>query len=69
MIQRNISPQLQHADECFKISNDALKEAGCYENTIILFTTDHGVAYPFNKCYLSDKGTGVSLIMRVPGFP
>lgn len=56
----------QHADECFKIVIDALKEAGCYENTIILFTTDHGVAYPFNKCYLSDKGTGVSLIMRVP---
>lgn len=56
----------ENADHCFKIVLDALKEAGLYEDTIILFTTDHGVAYPFNKCYLSDKGTGVSLIMRVP---
>lgn len=55
-----------HMDDCFQIIMDALKEANVYEETIILFTTDHGVAYPFNKCSLSDKGIGVSLIMRVP---
>ena len=37
------------------------------EKTIVMFTTDHGVALPFNKCNLTDSGIGVSLIMRVPG--
>ena len=44
-----------------------LKETGLMEKTIVMFTTDHGVALPFNKCNLTDSGIGVSLIMRVPG--
>ena len=43
-----------------------LKEKGLMEKTVILFTTDHGVALPYNKCNLRDTGIGVSLIMRVP---
>lgn len=43
-----------------------LKASGLLEKTIVLFTTDHGVALPFNKCNLTDSGIGVSLIMRVP---
>ena len=54
------------ADECFKEVIDALKKSNKYENTIILFTTDHGLANPFSKCNLFDSGTAVSLIMRVP---
>lgn len=56
----------KYADECFGMVIEALKKTNHYEDTIILFTTDHGVAMPFNKCTLSDKGTGVSLLMRVP---
>ena len=54
------------ADECIEEVIEALKKSGHYEDTLILFTTDHGLANPFCKCNLQDSGTAVSLIMRVP---
>lgn len=56
----------KYADKAFKIVIDALKNAGVYEETLVIFTTDHGLANPFNKCNLTDAGTGVSLIIKVP---
>lgn len=56
----------KNADACFGRIIEALKKNDLLEQTVILFTTDHGVPYPYNKCSLSDKGIGVSLIMRVP---
>ncbi len=56
----------KYADECFQMVIDMLKKTNHYDDTIIFFTTDHGVAMPFNKCTLSDKGIGVSMLMRVP---
>lgn len=44
-----------------------LKEIGEYENTLIFFTTDHGLPFPMMKCKLYDDGTGVSFLMRYPG--
>ena len=55
-----------YADENIKMIIDALKRNNLYENSIIIFTTDHGLALPFNKCNLTDTGIGVSLIMKVP---
>lgn len=55
-----------YADENIKMIVDALKKNNFYENSIIIFTTDHGLALPFNKCNLTDTGIGVSLIMKVP---
>lgn len=55
-----------YADENVKMIVDALKRNNLYENSIIIFTTDHGLALPFNKCNLTDTGIGVSLIMKVP---
>lgn len=46
---------------------DALRRSGHYEDTIVLLTTDHGLAYPFEKCTLLDAGTGVLMALRVPG--
>lgn len=43
-----------------------LKETGHYDDTLIIFTTDHGVPYPFAKCTLYDSGIHVALIMRDP---
>lgn len=54
------------ADICFEKIIQSLKDNGLYENTIIIFTTDHGLANPFSKCTLFDNGIGVSLIVRVP---
>jgi N-sulfoglucosamine sulfohydrolase len=45
----------------------ALEDAGLAESTLIIATTDHGVAFPGMKCNLTKHGTGVHLIMRGPG--
>jgi len=46
---------------------DALDRNGLTGNTLVISTTDHGVAFPLMKCNLEDNGWGVSLIMRGPG--
>ena len=46
---------------------DALAAAGLADHTLVICTTDHGLAFPFMKCNLTDHGIGVSLIMRGPG--
>jgi arylsulfatase A-like enzyme len=46
---------------------DALEQAGLAENTLVICTTDHGLAFPRMKCSLTDHGIGVMLVMRGPG--
>lgn len=46
---------------------DALEKNGLIENTIIISTTDHGIAFPDMKAHLRDGGIGVSFMMRGPG--
>jgi arylsulfatase A-like enzyme len=46
---------------------DALDVAGLADNTLVISTTDHGVAFIGMKSSLTDHGTGVSLIVRGPG--
>ena len=45
---------------------DALERHGHADNTLVILTTDHGIAFPSMKCNLTDHGTGVLLIMRGP---
>jgi arylsulfatase A-like enzyme len=45
----------------------ALEANGLAENTLVISTTDHGIAFPAMKCNLTDHGMGVSLIIRGPG--
>ncbi len=60
---------LQLFDENFHTVIKALKESGLYDNTIIISTTDHGLANPFAKCTLTDAGIGISLMIRMPDYP
>ncbi len=53
-------------DRSVKIVLDALKEAGLENDTFVIFTTDHGLAFPNMKCNLYDTGIGVSLIIKYP---
>lgn len=45
---------------------DALDRLGLSENTLVLCTTDHGIAFPRMKCSLTDAGMGVHMIIRGP---
>jgi N-sulfoglucosamine sulfohydrolase len=46
---------------------NALHHHGLAESTLIICTTDHGLAFPGAKATLFDRGTGVMLLMRGPG--
>jgi N-sulfoglucosamine sulfohydrolase len=45
----------------------AIEKAGLAANTLVISTTDHGIAFPAMKCNLTDHGIGVMLTMRGPG--
>jgi arylsulfatase A-like enzyme len=46
---------------------EALARNGLADRTLVISTTDHGIAFPRMKCNLTDPGFGVSLILRGPG--
>jgi N-sulfoglucosamine sulfohydrolase len=54
-------------DNAYGTILDALDAAGLAESTLVIATTDHGIAFPWGKCTLTDHGTGVLLILRGPG--
>jgi len=42
----------------------SLDSSGLGERTIVICTTDHGIAFPSMKCNLTDHGIGVMMIIR-----
>jgi arylsulfatase A-like enzyme len=54
-------------DRCVGMVREAVRESGHDEDTLLIFTTDHGIAFPHMKCNMYDTGIGVSLIVRFPG--
>lgn len=43
-----------------------LEQSGLDENTLVVFTTDHGIALPRAKCSLYDPGLEIALLVRLP---
>ncbi|HVX44806.1 MAG TPA: sulfatase [Mycobacteriales bacterium] len=46
---------------------NALHRLDLEQDTIVIFTTDHGLALPRAKCSLYDPGLEIALIVRAPG--
>jgi len=46
---------------------NTLDHSGLAENTLFIFTTDHGMAFPRAKSTLYDPGIGTALLMNWPG--
>lgn len=45
---------------------DALRCGGWEENTLVVFTTDHGIEVPRAKWYLYDPGIAIAMVLRHP---
>lgn len=56
----------RQADHCFGIVLEALQQSKHRDDTLVIYTTDHGIAFPWMKCTLYDTGIGVALILRFP---
>jgi N-sulfoglucosamine sulfohydrolase len=46
---------------------NALEEHQIVDDTLVILTTDHGLAYPDAKCTMYDRGIGIMLLLRGPG--
>ncbi len=57
---------LETLDTNFGLVYDALKDNDMLDNTIIVYTTDHGLANPEYKCFLTDGGIKVAFLMKHP---
>ncbi len=58
---------VRHVDEQFGRWVQALRELGLETNTLLIATTDHGVAMPRAKCSLYEPGLQIALLLRHAG--
>jgi N-sulfoglucosamine sulfohydrolase len=57
---------VRHVDEQVGRILARVQELGLEEDTLVLFTTDHGIAMPRAKCSIYDPGIQVALMLRLP---
>ena len=62
----------QYAQSCSRIDQGVgqlvqqLKDAGVYDNTVIIYTADHGMAFPGGKTTVYEGGMRVPMVVRSP---
>ena len=57
---------VRKADAAVGVILDALRDSGLEENTVFVFTTDHGIEVPRAKWHLYDPGVGIACVIRYP---
>ena len=57
----------RRVDEAVAIISSALEAANLDENTILVFTVNHGIEFPRAKWFCYDPGIEVALVIRWPG--
>ena len=57
---------IHHVDDAIGRVLAGLRDLGLAEGTLVLVTTDHGLALPRAKCSLYDPGLETALILRLP---
>ena len=63
----DFSQSAQRLDDAIGLILESLERSGLSENTLVVYTTDHGLAFPRGKSNLTENGLGVALIVRGPG--
>lgn len=58
---------LRTVDQCVGAVLDALEEAELSDETLFIFTTDHGLPFPGMKCTLYNGGIKLAHIIKGPG--
>lgn len=58
---------IEAIDEAVDAVLDALEAAGLADDTAVVFTTEHGIAFPRAKGCCYDPGIEAALLMRYPG--
>jgi len=57
---------INRTDETIGKIRNYMEESGLIENTLFIYTTDHGSAFPRSKCTLYDPGIKTLLLMNLP---
>ncbi|NLI01508.1 MAG: sulfatase [Chthonomonadales bacterium] len=57
---------VRHVDAQFGRILTALDRMGLADDTLVIFTTDHGIAMPRAKCNLYEPGVSIACILRLP---
>ena len=60
---------VQLVDQAVGTMFESLNQAGLADNTLVVFTADHGMPFPRAKCTLYDAGLEVPLLMSGPNLP
>ena len=59
--------EINYLDEQVGDVLNALEESGYREETVVLFTTEHGIPYPGAKCWCRSPGVEIATIADGPG--